>query len=225
SLVLFDEIEKASDSLWNLLLGILDKATLTLGDNQRVDFSQSMIFMTSNLGAAEMNTLAEPRLGFHVACSGDGASKAKLNSKITTTGIAAARRRFTPQFMNRLDHIVVFRSLGTPELRRIIDIELDIVQQRIGVAAQGNPFSIHVTPSAKEVLLSEGTDVRYGARPLKRAIERLLVHPLSNLMASGQIRRGDTIRVSHAGCTPPAVLARDQSSASLVRWLRGGLTS
>src|SRR5208337_4438782 len=144
SFVLFDEIEKASDSLWNLLLGILDKGTLTLGDNRRVDFSQSIIFMTSNLGAAEMSALAEPRLGFHVACSGDGASKAKLNGKIATTGIAAARRRFTPEFMNRLDQIVVFRSLGTPELRRIVDIELDVVQQRIGAAAQGNPFSIQV---------------------------------------------------------------------------------
>ena len=198
SFVLFDEIEKASDSLWNLLLGILDKATLTLGDNRRVDFSQSMIFMTSNLGAAEMTALAEPRLGFHVACSGDGASQANLNGKITTTGIAAARRRFTPEFMNRLDHIVVFKSLGAPELRRIMDIELDVVQQRISAAAQGSPFSIQVTASAKEFLLSEGTDVRYGARPLKRAIERLLVQPVSNLMATGQIRRGDSIQISHA---------------------------
>ena len=208
SFVLFDEIEKASDSVWNLLLGILDKATLTLGDNRRVDFSQCMIFMTSNLGAAEMSALAGPRLGFHVAGSGDGASEAKLNGKITTTGIAAARRRFTPEFMNRLDHIVVFRSLGTPELRRIIDIELDIVQQRIDVAAQGNPFFIDVTASAKEFLLAEGTDVRYGARPLKRAIERLLVHPLSNLMATGQIRRGDYIRVSHAQDAPGLLFSR-----------------
>jgi ATP-dependent Clp protease ATP-binding subunit ClpA len=219
SFVLFDEIEKASDSLWNLLLGILDKATLTLGDNRRVDFSQSMIFMTSNLGAAEMTALAEPRLGFHVACSGDGASKAHLNGKITTTGIAAARRRFTPEFMNRLDDIVVFRSLGTPELRRIIDIELDIVQQRIGVAAQGNPFSIHVTASAKEFLLAEGTDVRYGARPLKRAIERLLVHPLSNLMATGQIRRGDCIRVSHAQDAPGLLFSRETKAEQV--WVVG----
>ena len=212
SFVLFDEIEKASDSLWNLLLGILDKASLTLGDNQRVEFSQSMIFMTSNLGAAEMSALAEPRLGFHVASPGDGASGAKLNGKIATTGIAAARRRFTPEFMNRLDHIVVFRSLGTPELRRIIDIELDVVQQRIGAAAQGNPFSIHVTAGAKEFLLSEGTDVRYGARPLKRAIERLLVHPLSNLMATGQIRRGDEIRVSHAQDAPGLLFSRETTA-------------
>ena len=219
SFVLFDEIEKANDSLWNLLLGILDKATMTLGDNRRVDFSQSMIFMTSNLGAAEMTALSEPRLGFHVACSGDGASKAKLNGKITTAGIAAARRRFTPEFINRLDHIVVFRSLGTPELRRIIDIELDIVQQRIGVAAQGNPFSIRVTASAKEFLLAEGTDVRYGARPLKRAIERLLVHPLSNLMATGQIRRGDCIRVSHAQDAPGLLFSRETKAQQV--WVVG----
>jgi ATP-dependent Clp protease ATP-binding subunit ClpB len=95
SIVLFDEIEKASDSLWNLLLGILDKATLTLGDNRRVDFSQCMIFMTSNLGAAEMSVMAAPRLGFHVADSGDGANEAKLSGRLTTTGIAAARRRFS----------------------------------------------------------------------------------------------------------------------------------
>jgi ATP-dependent Clp protease ATP-binding subunit ClpA len=209
SFVLFDEIEKASDSLWNLLLGILDKGTLTLGDNRRVDFSQSMIFMTSNLGAAEMSALDAPRLGFHVACSGDGASKAKLNGKITTTGIAAARRRFTPEFINRLDHIVVFRSLGTPELRRIVDIELDIVQQRMSAASRDNRFVLAVTEDAKEFLVAEGTDVRYGARPLKRAIERLLVHPLSNLMASRQIRRGDHIRVSHPQDAPILRFSRE----------------
>ena len=209
SLVLFDEIEKASDSLWNLLLGILDKGTLTLGDNRRVDFSQSMIFMTSNLGAAEMSDLAAPRLGFHVACSGDGASKTKLNGKITTTGIAAARRRFTPEFINRLDHIVVFRSLGTLELRRIVDIELDLVQQRISAAARDNLFSLAVTESAKAFLVAEGADVRYGARPLKRAIERLLVHPLSNLMASRQIRPGDRIRVSHLQDSPSLLFSRE----------------
>ena len=209
SFLLFDEIEKASDSLWNLLLGILDKGTLTLGDNRRVDFSRSIIFMTSNLGAAEMSALDAPRLGFHVACSGDDANKAKLNGKIATAGVAAARRRFTPEFMNRLDHIVVFRSLGTSELRRIVDIELDIVQQRIGAAARDDRFSLAVTESAKKFLVAEGTDVRYGARPLKRAIERLLVHPLSNLMASGQIRRGDRIRVSHPQDAPSLLFSRE----------------
>ena len=209
SFVLFDEIEKASDSLWNLLLGILDKGTLTLGDNRRVDFSKAMIFMTSNLGAAEMGAVAAPRLGFHAACSGDAAEKAKLNGKITAAGLGAARRRFTPEFINRLDHIVVFKSLGAPELRRIIEIELELVQERIRAAAQEARFSLAVNESAKEFLLAEGTDLHYGARPLKRAIERLLVQPLSNLMASRQISRGDYIRVSHVQSAPNLRFSRE----------------
>jgi len=209
SLVLFDEIEKASDSLWNLLLGILDKATLTLGDNRRVDFTQAMIFLTSNLGAAEMSSMVSPRLGFQAAPANDEASRAKLSARMSTTGIAAARRRFTPEFVNRLDHIVVFKTLGRDELSRILDLELEFVRQRIETAASGNPFAIHVTAAAKDFLLSEGTDMRYGARPLKRAIERLLVHPLSNLLATGQIHRGDCIRVSHAQGSPCLSFSRD----------------
>jgi len=209
SFVLFDEIEKASDSLWNLLLGILDKGTLTLGDNRRVDFSRCMIFMTSNLGATEMSAMATPQLGFHAACPGDSAGEAKLNGKVTSAGIAAARRRFTPEFINRLDHIAVFKTLGAAELRSIIEIELNTVQQRIHNAAPDAQFYLAITESAKEFLLSEGTDVRYGARPLKRAIERLLVHPISNLMASRQIRRGDSIRVSHVEDAPGLLFSRD----------------
>src|SRR5256884_9566696 len=128
SFVLFDEIEKASDSLWNLLLGILDKATLTLGDNRKVDFSQAMIFMTSNLGATEMSSLMRPRLGFSPA--GAGEVNDKLNQKLSRSGVDAARRRFTPEFINRLDKTVVFKPLGEGELRRILDIELNAVQQR-----------------------------------------------------------------------------------------------
>jgi ATP-dependent Clp protease ATP-binding subunit ClpB len=197
SFVLFDEIEKASDALWNLLLGILDKGVLTLGDNRKVDFSSAMVFLTSNLGASEMSSLLSPRLGFHVPSLEDAGSSPQLSARITAAGIAAARRRFTPEFINRLDKIVVFKSLGAEELRRIVDIELEMVQQRIQTAAASRPFLLNVTDSAKQFLLMEGTDFRYGARHLKRAIERLLVQPLSNLMASGQIDRGDRIRVSH----------------------------
>jgi ATP-dependent Clp protease ATP-binding subunit ClpA len=197
SFVLFDEIEKASDALWNLLLGILDKATLTLGDNRKVDFSAAMVFLTSNLGASEMSALLNPRLGFHVPSFESNGCDAKVSARISSAGIAAARRKFTPEFINRLDKIVVFKSLGAEELRRIVDIELEIVQQRIQTAAASKPFRVHVTDSAREFLLVEGTDIRYGARHLKRAIERLLVQPLSNLMASGQIQRGDCIRISH----------------------------
>jgi ATP-dependent Clp protease ATP-binding subunit ClpA len=198
SFVLFDEIEKASDALWNLLLGILDKGVLTLGDNRKVDFSSAMIFMTSNLGATEMSSLLSPRLGFQPPSLEDTSSNAKLSAQMSSAGIAAARRKFTPEFINRLDKIVVFQSLGSEELRRVVDIELEMVQQRIETAAAGKPFLLNVTESAREFLLREGTDFRYGARPLKRAIERLLVQPLSNLMATSQIRRGDCVRVSHS---------------------------
>jgi ATP-dependent Clp protease ATP-binding subunit ClpA len=194
SLVLFDEIEKASDALWNLLLGILDKGVLTLGDNRRVDFSSAMIFMTSNLGAAEMCGLSHPGMGFHARTISAGRDHS-LDDRMTRIGVEAARRKFTPEFINRLDKIVVFKPLGAAELSRIIDIELDRVSQRIRAAAERAPFHIIVADSARELLLKEGADSRYGARHLRRAIERLLVQPLSNLMASGQIHQGDSIRV------------------------------
>jgi len=202
SIVLFDEIEKASDALWNLLLGILDKATLTLGDNNRVDFSRAMIFMTSNLGAAEMNSMLRPKLGFasmdterrHAAADIDR----KLSNQMSRAGIEAARRKFTPEFMNRIDKTVTFHPLGAGELRKVLEIELDDVQRRIENARLGNRYRLDVTDSARDFLLMEGTDVRYGARPLKRALERLLVQPFSNLIATGQIRNGDCIQVTHS---------------------------
>lgn len=189
TLVLFDEIEKASDALWQLLLGVLDKATLTLGDNHRVDFSQCMIFMTSNLGAREMNQLVNGSIGF-APTGGDQLPPEELDQKIYQTAIDAARKKFSPEFMNRVDKVVVFRSLRHEELRSIVDLELDAVQRRIdeGTAER---FTITATAEAKEFLLAEGTDYRYGARHLKRAIERFVVHPLANLAASRQLRLGD----------------------------------
>jgi ATP-dependent Clp protease ATP-binding subunit ClpA len=199
SFVLFDEIEKASDALWNLLLGVLDKATLTLGDNRRVDFSRALIFMTSNLGAAEMGSLLRPNLGF---AAGDiernhaaGILDDSVNDKVARAGVEAARRRFSPEFMNRLDKIVVFHALGAAELRKILTIELNVVQQRIFNAAKAAPFVFTLTEEAKDFLLLEGTDMKYGARHLKRAVDRHLVHPLSNLIATGQVRGGDLLRV------------------------------
>jgi ATP-dependent Clp protease ATP-binding subunit ClpB len=201
SFILFDEIEKASDALWNLLLGVLDKATLTLGDNRRVDFSRCMIFMTSNLGAAEMGSILRPKLGFatseverkHAA----GELDPGLNEKVSRAGIEAARRKFTPEFINRIDKVVVFRPLGTDELNRILSLELNMLQQRVFNSAHTTPFVFNVSTEAKEFLLREGTDMKYGARHLKRAIERWLVHPLSNLIASGQVHGGDLIKIDY----------------------------
>lgn len=194
SFVLFDEIEKASDALWNLLLGILDKGTLTLGDNRTVDFSRAMIFMTSNLGAAEMSALLSPRLGFAANCH-SSLTASQLESKIGRSAEEAARRKFSPEFINRLDKIVTFKALGKDQLRQILDIELRMIQERIFHADPERSFIFTATPSAKKRLLQEGTDVKYGARHLKRAIERLLVQPVSNLIATEQVRGGDSIRV------------------------------
>jgi ATP-dependent Clp protease ATP-binding subunit ClpA len=198
SFVLFDEIEKASDALWNLLLGILDKATLTLGDNRRVDFSRTIIFLTSNLGAMEMSSLLRPNLGFAAGeqqrQTASGVVDESLSSKVDRSGLAAARRKFTPEFMNRIDKTVVFHPLGTTELRKILDIELDLVHQRIQGAT---PFDFHLSEDAKDFLLREGTDVKYGARHLKRAVDRYLVHPISNLLATGQVRIGDSVGVDY----------------------------
>lgn len=199
SFVLFDEIEKASDALWNLLLGILDKGTLTLGDNRRVDFSRAMIFMTSNLGATEMSSIIRPKLGFGARETerrrDAGELEEGMEGKIQRAGVEAARRKFTPEFMNRLDRVIVFRPLTNVDLKKILSIELNMLQQRIFNSAQTTPFVFNLTEPAKDFLLREGTDVKYGARHLKRTIERSLVHPLSNLVASGQVQNGDLIQV------------------------------
>jgi ATP-dependent Clp protease ATP-binding subunit ClpA len=203
SFVLFDEIEKASDALWNLLLGILDKATLTLGDNRKVDFSNCLIFMTSNLGASEMASMMAPRLGFGIGQNKEkleaGIPDEKLSAKLARSGVEAARRKFTPEFMNRLDKIVTFQPLGAEQLRKILDIELNQVQQRIFNSSANSgmerAFVFTVSDPSKDFLLAEGTDMKYGARHLKRAIERLLVQPMSNLIATEQVRGGDWVRV------------------------------
>ena len=201
SFVLFDEIEKASDALWNLLLGILDKATLTLGDNRKVDFSRAMIFMTSNLGASEMSALMSPRLGFHAAVARENAAAGtvdeNMTSKLAKSGVEAARRKFTPEFMNRLDKIVTFQPLGSEQLKKILEIELNLVQQRIFNTSNDRAFVFTLSDTSKDFLLTEGTDLKYGARHLKRAIERLLVQPMSNLIATDQVRGGDWIRVDY----------------------------
>jgi len=192
TILLFDEIEKASDALWQLLLGILDKATLTLGDNRRVDLSRCIIIMTSNLGAREISNLAKGGFGF--------AHKSKVveevhDESIDRTGTDAARRKFSPEFMNRIDKVVVFKRLRAEHLAQILEIELGMVQQRILKAARDRRFVFNCTQAVKDFLLEKGTNIEYGARHLKRAIEQNLVAPLANLVASAQVRLGDFIRI------------------------------
>ena len=194
SLVLFDEIEKASDSLWQLLLGILDKATLTLGDNRRVDFSRTMVIMTSNLGAREMSELISGGIGFAPGKGAKNPNDTEVDQKIYRTAVEAARRKFSPEFMNRIDKVVVFRSLKEHHLRQILELELASVQDRI-MRSAGTKFVFQCSETAKDMLLQEGIDFKYGARHLKRAIERFLVYPLSNLVATEQVGLGDLVYV------------------------------
>jgi ATP-dependent Clp protease ATP-binding subunit ClpA len=189
SFLLFDEIEKASDALWQLLLGMLDKATLTLGDNRRVDLSQTVIFLTSNLGGGEITELMNGGMGF---VQPKDKPAAGLNEKVERTAVEAARRKFSPEFMNRLDKVVVFHPLRREQLEEVLEIELGQVQQRVLETAKGQ-FLFRVTNPGKEFLLQEGTDQRYGARHLKRAIERHVVYPLANLLATEQVHLGDLV--------------------------------
>ncbi|HXX19403.1 MAG TPA: AAA family ATPase [Candidatus Acidoferrum sp.] len=194
SFLLFDEIEKASDALWQLLLGILDKATLTLGDNRRVDLSQTMIFMTSNLGGGDITELMTGGMGF--APSVRPESKPRLDEKVEKTAAEAAKRKFAPEFMNRIDKVVVFHPLRPQQLEQILEIELGMVQQRVLETAKGR-FLFRATQPAKDFLLREGTDLKYGARHLKRAIERHVVYPLASLLATNQVSLGDIISIDY----------------------------
>src|ERR1700723_1852591 len=145
SFLLFDEIEKASDSLWQLLLGMLDKATLTLGDNRRVDLSQTVIFLTSNLGGGEITELMNGGMGFAPLVRPE--SQVGLDEKVERTASGAAKRKFSPEFMNRIDKVVVFHPLRPEQLESILEIELGMVQQRVLETARGR-FLFRVTPAA-----------------------------------------------------------------------------
>jgi ATP-dependent Clp protease ATP-binding subunit ClpB len=189
TLVLFDEIEKASDALWQLLLGVLDKATLTLGDNRKVDFSRALVVMTSNLGAREMEKLVDEPFGF--ACASRRPAEA-LEGQCYRVGVEAARRKFSPEFMNRLDKVVVFKRLTDESMSQILELELQAVQRRILKLNQCR-FIMRYTDQARQFLLAKGTSARYGARELKRTIERFVVLPLSNLVATRQVKDGDIL--------------------------------
>jgi ATP-dependent Clp protease ATP-binding subunit ClpA len=210
SLVLFDEIEKASDALWQLLLGILDKGTLTLGDNRRVDFSRTMIFLTSNLGSHEVMNLMSGGMGFSANRKDE---EEELDQKIYRAAKEAAKRKFSPEFLNRIDKVIVFRALTRDNLEKILDIELERVQQRIINASDGRQFVFQCTKDARDFLLREGTDIKFGARHLKRSIERHLVFPISNLLATEQIQLGDLITVDFDAETGKLIFVKEEQGA------------
>ena len=210
SFLLFDEIEKASDALWQLLLGMLDKATLTLGNNRKVDLSQTVIFLTSNLGGSQIADLMQGGMGFiqprDKAITG-------LHEKVERTAVEAARRKFSPEFMNRLDKVVVFHPLKSEELDEVLDIELGQVQKRV-LDSTARPFLFRITNEGREFLLEQGTDQRYGARHLKRAIERFLVYPIARLLATAQVHQGDALVIDHNFGEKGLVFLRDKETRS-----------
>jgi ATP-dependent Clp protease ATP-binding subunit ClpA len=210
SFLLFDEIEKASDSLWQLLLGMLDKATLTLGDNRKVDLAQTVIFLTSNLGGSQIADLMHGCMGF--IQSKDKATTG-LHEKVQRTAVEAARRNFSPEFMNRLDKVVVFRPLKREELDVVLEIELRQVQKRV-LDSTTRPFLFRITSEGREFLLEKGTDQRYGARHLKRAIERYVVYPIARLLATAQVHEGDALVVDHNLGEEGLVFLRDTENRS-----------
>jgi ATP-dependent Clp protease ATP-binding subunit ClpB len=210
SFLLFDEIEKASDAMWQLLLGMLDKATLTLGDNRRVDLSQTVIFLTSNLGGSQIADLMDGGMGF---IQPNAKATTGLQEKVQRTAVEAARRKFSPEFMNRLDRVVVFHPLKRTELDEVLEIELRQVQKRV-LDSTTRPFFFRITNEGREFLLEEGTDQRYGARHLKRAIERNVVCPLSRLLATGQLHQGDLLLIDRQHGEEGLVFLRDTEKRS-----------
>jgi len=195
TILLFENVEKASDALWNR---ILENATLTLGDNRKVDFSKTFIFMTTTV--VEINDLVSRKRGCHGA---------ERNSQMSRSRSKAARRKFTAEFLDHLDGIVAFKTSGNEKLAGILQTELRTVQQRIQNSTARRPFFIDVSNSARQFLLAEGTDFRRGARPLRRAIEHLVVQPLSNLISTGQIHTCDRIRITHIGASPSLTFLRE----------------
>jgi ATP-dependent Clp protease ATP-binding subunit ClpB len=198
TVLLFENVEKASNAFRNRLLGILENATLTLGNNRKVDFSKTLIFMTSTV--VEVNALVSRKRGSYGA---------ERNSQMSCSRAKPALRKFTSEFLDHLDRVVVFKASGNEELSRILQMELRTVQQRIQTSSARGPFVIDVSNSARQFLLAEGTDFSGGAKSLKRTIEHLLVQPLSNLISTDQIHTYDRIRITHIGASPSLTFLRE----------------
>jgi len=192
SLVLFDEIEKAAPSLTRLLLGVLDRGLLRLGDNTTVNFENSLIFFTSNLGAREMMKEIRPEFGFQ---SGVPRPRPELGSKLEAIGLAAVRRRFSPEFVNRIDVVITYQPLNGESLAAILDQQIAELQRHVHARLGERAFQIEVGAQARQWLLEKGTSLEYGARELKRTIHRHLTQPLAALVASGRIEPGSRVQV------------------------------
>jgi ATP-dependent Clp protease ATP-binding subunit ClpA len=192
SIVLFDEIEKAAPSMTRLLLGVLDKATLRLGDNTAVSFEKSLVFLTSNLGAREMLKEINPDFGFHAGIKKD---RQDLTGKLQAIGLAAVRKKFSPEFVNRIDAVITYQPLDAASLAAILEHQIRQLQNHVNSRLGQRCFTIEVPQESREFLLKARTSAQYGARELNRTVHRQLTQPLATMVATGQIAAGGRIRV------------------------------
>jgi ATP-dependent Clp protease ATP-binding subunit ClpA len=195
SIVLFDEIEKAAPTMNRLLLGILDKATLRLGDNNTVNFERSMIFLTSNLGARNMMKELGPAFGFGT----ERDATADMEARLSRVAGNAAKRRFSPEFMNRIDSVITYQPLSEKSLRAILDNQIQELQSHIERRLAGRGFNLHVSEQSRKLLLRHGTSTEYGAREMKRTLHRLITQPLATMIAEGKVRPGSAVRAVPKG--------------------------
>ncbi len=201
SILLFDEIEKAAPSLLRLLLGVLDKATLRLGDSTLVNFEKAMIFLTSNLGAREMSRELCPEFGFESVVP-----RGTCGDKLERIGMHAVRKNFSPEFINRIDSVVTYQPLDAAALTAILDQHLDALQEHVDRRLGDRAFRIEVPSRSRRFLLEKGTSPEYGARELKRVLHHQLMQPLASLVVSGDIQPGASVRAELAPCKEKLVL-------------------
>ncbi|WP_292304382.1 ATP-dependent Clp protease ATP-binding subunit [Megasphaera sp.] len=189
SVILFDEVEKASSDFFNLLLQVLDEGRLTDSKGRTVDFRNTVIIMTSNLGASHLKP-SGPVMGF--STGGDSAKDREASFAVAKKEIMAdVKRFFRPEFLNRIDEIIVFKPLEQKDLRQIVDILLKDLTKRLGEKG----VALDWTTAADDVLVEEGTDFAYGARPLKRAIQKFVEDPIAEMLLSSSVKEGNTIHV------------------------------
>ncbi len=194
SLVLFDEIEKAAPSLSRLLLGLLDKGTLRLGDNSAVNFEHSMIFLTSNLGSGEMLSALRPEFGFGAS----GAPVDSIDRQLESIGVRALRKRFSPEFVNRIDAVITYQPLGEKALGEILDLQIADLERHLRRRLAEPLFHLDLTRGTRRFLLRQGVSAEYGARELKRTIQRHLMQPLASLIANGHLDPGASVHIEVA---------------------------
>jgi ATP-dependent Clp protease ATP-binding subunit ClpA len=197
SLVLFDEIEKAAPSMTRLLLGVLDKAVLRLGDNTTVNFERTLIFMTSNLGAKAIQKGIRPDFGFESLLP-NGERKG-VEKKIENIGMNAVRRKFSPEFVNRIDAVLTYQPLDAASLAVIVDQQVEDLERHIQNRLGERAFDLEVSAAAREWLLKKGASDEYGARELKRTILRSITQPLAAMVANGAVEAGGIVRVEVDG--------------------------